>query len=48
LRRGNSLMYFLTTARVVGISVSISSVNNIFDVSLCVKTNYYFYIHTEM
>ena len=30
------------------ISVSISSVYNMFNLSLCLKTNYYFYIYTEI
>jgi hypothetical protein len=41
-------MYIYTTARVLGISMSISSVNNMFNLSLCLMTNYYFYIYTEI
>ena len=48
LRRGISLMYIYTTARVLEISVSISSVNNMINLSLCLMTNYYFYIYTAI
>jgi hypothetical protein len=48
LRRGISSMYIYTTARVLEISVSISSVNNMINLSLCLMTNYYFYIYTAI